>query len=223
MESAGDDQVSISKKSLLLKPEEANLSDLFHFLISGEIQSKESTECLQEKETNLKRRFIIFISLAVQKSLQTMSTPLQLSGSIAEFCLNFISNNSELLPLLRGKKERKKKKEKKNPLKFDPLCVDFETKMFKFYAIFTGNLTVPARDSALFVSAVGHVDRRVDLDENIKPGDNKYLGMLSAMSSKLSYENRAFIKKIVEDQWKVTGKILRLHPFPIKLQYKNLN
>lgn len=220
MESAGDDQVSISKKSLLLKPEEANLSDLFHFLISGEIQSKEFIECLQEKETNLKRRFLIFISLAVQKSLQTMSTPLQLSGSIAEFCLNFISNNSELLPLLRGKKERKKEKK---TLKFDPFCVDFETKKFKFYAIFTGNLTVPARDSALFVSALGHLDRRVDLDENIKPGDNKYLGMLSAMSSKLSYENRAFIKKIVEDQWKVTGKTLSLHPFPIKLQYKNLN
>lgn len=118
---------------------------------------------------------------------------------------------------------RKKEKRKKKPLKFDAFCVDFETIKFKFYAIFTGNLTVPARDSALFVSAVGHVDRRVDLDENIKPGDNKYLGMLSAMSSKLSYENRAFIKKIVEDQWKVTGKILRLHPFPIKLQYKNLN
>lgn len=180
MDSA-DDQVS--KKSLLLKPEEANLADLFRFLISGDIESKEFIQCLQAKETSLKRRFLIFISVAVQKALQSMATPLQLYGSMAEFCLNFIANNYEILPLLRG------------------------------------NLIVPARDSALFVSALGHLDRRVDLDKKIKTGDNKYFGFLSAMASKLSYENRAFIRKIVEDQWKMD--LVGVYDFRNEYQKKN--
>lgn len=130
MDSADDGRVSTSKKSLLLKPEEANISDLFHFLFSGEIESKDFIECLQAKETSLKRRFLMFISLAVQKSLQTMATPLQLSGSVAEFCLNLISNNYELLLLLRGNKKKKNEKKTKT-LNLILFCGDIKEVLIK--------------------------------------------------------------------------------------------
>jgi hypothetical protein len=69
---------------------------------------------------------------------------------------------------------------------------------------FIGNLRMPEKESERFVSALGHLDTRVDLVKNIRPGDTKYFGLLSAMASKLSYENRAFIRKFAQDQWKVT-------------------
>lgn len=100
--SSEDDQMMIiSNKSLLLKPEEARIWDLLSFLVSGEIQSKEFIECLKVKETSLKRRGIIFISVLIQKILQAMSTPLQLSGTILEFWLNFAANN-QILSVFRG-------------------------------------------------------------------------------------------------------------------------
>jgi hypothetical protein len=96
---ASEDQKG--KKTLLLKPEEASFSDLFGFLVSGDIQSKEFIECLKEKETSLKRRGIILISVIVQKALQAAATPLQLCGSVVEFWLNLLANN-EVLSVLRG-------------------------------------------------------------------------------------------------------------------------
>ncbi|KAL7101374.1 hypothetical protein ACP275_08G050400 [Erythranthe tilingii] len=66
-----------------------------------------------------------------------------------------------------------------------------------------GNVVVPDRTTASFVSIVGHVDNRVELDKNIKPGTNKYFANLSAMASKLAYENKEFIRHVVEKIWKM--------------------
>lgn len=62
---------------------------------------------------------------------------------------------------------------------------------------------VPSKSSASFVSMIGLVDSRVDLDINIQPGTNKYFAALSAMASKLAYENHQHIQMIVENTWKV--------------------
>lgn len=66
-----------------------------------------------------------------------------------------------------------------------------------------GKVNVPDRTSGAFVSFIGHLDSRVKLDENINPGDARYNSALAAMASKLAYENKGFIKKTVEQQWKV--------------------
>ncbi|KAL3646290.1 hypothetical protein CASFOL_011470 [Castilleja foliolosa] len=67
-----------------------------------------------------------------------------------------------------------------------------------------GKVVVPSKESARFISTVGHLDNRVDLDKNIKPDQcNKYFASLAAMASKLAYENNEFIRLTVEERWKM--------------------
>ncbi|GLT58929.1 hypothetical protein SLA2020_317840 [Shorea laevis] len=66
-----------------------------------------------------------------------------------------------------------------------------------------GEVVWPERSSATYVSLVGNLDRRTELDRNIRPGDGKYKALLSVMAAKLSYENEAFIKKTVEEHWQM--------------------
>ncbi|KAK8710883.1 hypothetical protein V6N13_146192 [Hibiscus sabdariffa] len=66
-----------------------------------------------------------------------------------------------------------------------------------------GKLKMPDRESEVFMSFVGGLDWRVELDHNIKPGDCRYFGALAAMAAKLTYENEAFVRRIVRDYWKM--------------------
>ncbi|KAL0450351.1 UNVERIFIED_CONTAM: Lipase [Sesamum latifolium] len=66
-----------------------------------------------------------------------------------------------------------------------------------------GKVVVPSKNSASFLSTIGHLDNRVELDKNIKPGSNKYFATLSAMASKLAYENDELTKVTVEKTWKM--------------------
>lgn len=59
-------------------------------------------------------------------------------------------------------------------------------------------------DSLSTRSVLGNLDRRVELDDNIKPGNTRYKGALSMMAAKMSYENQVLIKTIVTDHWKVS-------------------
>jgi hypothetical protein len=68
---------------------------------------------------------------------------------------------------------------------------------------FTGNVVRPDRASATFVSFIGNLDKRVELDSSIKYGDGKYNAALAMMASKASYENQAYVEAIVKDNWKV--------------------
>ncbi|KAK2389533.1 alpha/beta-Hydrolases superfamily protein [Trifolium repens] len=58
-------------------------------------------------------------------------------------------------------------------------------------------------NSADYVSIIGHIDNRVELDKSIQRGDPKYNVALSMMASKAAYENRAFIRDTVENHWKM--------------------
>lgn len=64
-------------------------------------------------------------------------------------------------------------------------------------------MITPEPSSATFLSVVGNLDSRVELDKSIKQVDPKYKGMLSMMASKLSYENEQFIKSAVTNHWEV--------------------
>lgn len=61
----------------------------------------------------------------------------------------------------------------------------------------------PEETSPKFLSFIGNLDKRVELDSNIKYGDPKYYAALSMMASKASYENKAYIQTVVTDHWKV--------------------
>ncbi|KAF5738218.1 triacylglycerol acidic lipase TAL3 [Tripterygium wilfordii] len=70
--------------------------------------------------------------------------------------------------------------------------------------VLRGKVVVPDRTSASFVSCIGNFDKRMELDSNIKHEDGcRYFAALSMMASKASYENKAYLKTIVEDHWKM--------------------
>ncbi|KAK1383276.1 Fungal lipase-like domain containing protein [Heracleum sosnowskyi] len=66
-----------------------------------------------------------------------------------------------------------------------------------------GKVVEPNIESASFFSVTEYTDKRVDLDQNIKPGDWRYLSVLSIMAAKASYENKAYLETIVRDHWKM--------------------
>lgn len=64
------------------------------------------------------------------------------------------------------------------------------------------------KESETYVSAIGCLDKRVDLD--IKPVDIRYFPVLSAMASKVVYENKKFVEAAIKGQWKVDIPIINL-------------
>lgn len=81
-----------------------------------------------------------------------------------------------------------------------------------------GTVVVPKRGSDTFISAIGHLDSRLDLhkdgsslnlaDLNNELGDVSKVGSrvlmdLCMMASKLAYENANVVKNIVVDRWKM--------------------
>ncbi|KAK1383275.1 phospholipase A1-IIbeta-like [Heracleum sosnowskyi] len=64
-----------------------------------------------------------------------------------------------------------------------------------------GKVVYPNKESASFISFTGSMDRRVELDQSIRPGDCRYYGALAVMAAKASYENKAYLEKTVKDHW----------------------
>ncbi|CAL1396052.1 unnamed protein product [Linum trigynum] len=69
--------------------------------------------------------------------------------------------------------------------------------------LLNGKVVWPERSSAEFTSLIGNLDRRVEMDKNVRPGHRRYKAVLSLMAAKLSYENEAFVKSVVQDRWKM--------------------
>ncbi|XP_030475296.2 triacylglycerol lipase OBL1-like [Syzygium oleosum] len=66
---------------------------------------------------------------------------------------------------------------------------------------FRGKVVMPDKASGSFVSFIGNLDKRVELDKSISPGDSEYYAALSMMASKASYENKAYIQTTVTHHW----------------------
>ncbi|XP_031125736.1 uncharacterized protein LOC116028079 [Ipomoea triloba] len=67
----------------------------------------------------------------------------------------------------------------------------------------TGKIVRPETTSENFRSFIANMDVRVDLDRKIKNGDSRYAPLLSIMAAKLSYENEAFVQRVVTNNWKM--------------------
>ncbi|KAI3462751.1 hypothetical protein Pfo_019414 [Paulownia fortunei] len=68
---------------------------------------------------------------------------------------------------------------------------------------FKGKVIHPVKTSASFLSFIGNIDKRLELDSSIRPEDKRYYAALSVMAAKASYENKNYIKSVVEDHWKM--------------------
>ncbi|KAI6695224.1 hypothetical protein NL676_022934 [Syzygium grande] len=68
---------------------------------------------------------------------------------------------------------------------------------------FRGKVVMPDKASGSFISFVGNLDKRVELDKSIRPGDGEYRAALSMMASKASYENEAFLQTTVTHHWQM--------------------
>ncbi|KDP31939.1 hypothetical protein JCGZ_12400 [Jatropha curcas] len=96
-----------SSRYMILKPEELRLFDLFNILFSSDIGKRKFLDSAEAKEESFERRWLIFISIVVQKMLKLFSTPLSFLGSMIEMWLNLLSCNGNffrlLFNLLRGR------------------------------------------------------------------------------------------------------------------------
>ncbi|OMP02005.1 Lipase, class 3 [Corchorus olitorius] len=163
---------NFSGNYLVLRPNELTIFDLFRLLWSHDLEKKAFVECPPETfQENIRRKWLIFMSLSSQKFLLNAATPLNWLGEKLEMWVNLVSFNCNIFVLLLN--------------------------------FLRGKVIIPDRESENFRSLLGNLDRRIELDKNIKPGDCKYYGALAAMAAKLSYENRAFVERIVRDYWKM--------------------
>ncbi|KAF7851786.1 hypothetical protein BT93_L2641 [Corymbia citriodora subsp. variegata] len=68
---------------------------------------------------------------------------------------------------------------------------------------FRGKVVMPDRESGSFTSIVDNLDKRVELDNRIRPGDDEYHAALSMTASKASYENENYLRTTVTHHWQV--------------------
>ncbi|KAF5791722.1 putative triacylglycerol lipase [Helianthus annuus] len=69
--------------------------------------------------------------------------------------------------------------------------------------LLSGKLVLPNKESPEFLTVVGLLDIRRDLDKTIKHEDPRYTSALAVMAAKSAYENAAYIKDTVEKYWKM--------------------
>lgn len=101
---AGD--LNFSTSYMVLKPEELAFFDLLHILFSSDLEKRKFVESSYREEEDFGRRWIIFVSIVVQKFLQSVAKPMSIIGSTIELFLNLLSSNQNLgvllLNFLRG-------------------------------------------------------------------------------------------------------------------------
>ncbi|BFG38864.1 hypothetical protein CerSpe_251380 [Prunus speciosa] len=156
---------------MLLEPKDVGFFDLIHILFSNDLERRRFVDSSEETEDDFERRWLIFLSIVVQKLLQFVAKPIATIGWGIEMCLNLISSNQSLVGLI----------------------LDF----------LRGKVIIPEKDSRMFLSFIGHLDKRVELDKSIKHGDGRYNAALSMMASKISYENTFYIRTTVQEHWKM--------------------
>ncbi|KAI9165799.1 hypothetical protein LWI28_020745 [Acer negundo] len=91
---------SFSTNYMVLNPEEVGLFDLINMLFSSNIEKRKFVDSSEVEEQDFWRRWIMFISIVVQKLLLFFSKPMSIFGSAIEFFLNLLSINGNLASLL---------------------------------------------------------------------------------------------------------------------------
>ncbi|KAK3416220.1 hypothetical protein EUGRSUZ_H01667 [Eucalyptus grandis] len=66
-----------------------------------------------------------------------------------------------------------------------------------------GKVMMPRKESESFISFIGNLDKRVELDPCLSPGEQEYYAALSMMASKASYENEAYLRTTVTQHWQM--------------------
>lgn len=97
---AMDCDKGFSSSYMLLKPEELTFFDLVNILFSTDIEKRKFVDSAEVKEEDFQRRWLIFISIIVQKLLQFFSKPISFFGSLTEMWLNLLSSNGGFGSLL---------------------------------------------------------------------------------------------------------------------------
>ncbi|XP_018715473.2 triacylglycerol lipase OBL1 [Eucalyptus grandis] len=98
---------SFSSSYMLLSPEKVGVIDLFHILMYSDVHKRKCVDSSKEGEESFERRWIMFVSILVQKLLLLVAKPMAWSGLAIEFWLNLVLSNRGLGRLLvncfRGK------------------------------------------------------------------------------------------------------------------------
>ncbi|KAK1308960.1 hypothetical protein QJS10_CPA09g00005 [Acorus calamus] len=124
---------------------------------------------------------IVILTLFLEKILLFIYKPLKLLGNVIEFVLNFYALNGGVFGLL--------------------------------WRVLTVSVVIPDKNSASYRSVLAFIDSRVDLF-NTASSSNKVYKInntfnavepfdLTAMASKIAYENPAFVQNAVEKHWKM--------------------
>ncbi|CAL9238514.1 unnamed protein product [Arabidopsis halleri] len=165
------------KNYFVLDPREATVMDLMRLLLYSDLENRKfvdtSVENLENRLCEFRGRWIIFVSIVVQKLLIILRKPLSFLGFALGFWLNLPSSNGGFfkifLNLVKGR-------------------FIWPEKTSATFASVNGNL-----DQKL----------ELGLGRSIKIGDERYKPLLSIMASKLSYENENFIRSVFQDHWQM--------------------
>ncbi|KAK9948927.1 hypothetical protein M0R45_004480 [Rubus argutus] len=99
---------SFSSSYMLLEPNDVGFFDLIYILFSNNLEKRKFVDSSDDKEDEFQRRWLIFLSIVVQKLLQFVAKPMAVIGWAIEMFLNLLSSNGcslreLLLNLLRAK------------------------------------------------------------------------------------------------------------------------
>ncbi|XP_074591793.1 triacylglycerol lipase OBL1-like [Curcuma longa] len=158
--------------------------DSFTIPKSGTSTGDNQRRCFCRRRS-IRSHFFAPLTGFAMKTLLQVATPLKLLGLVVEFLLNLISLNGGILGLI--------------------------------WRLMTVRVKIPRRGTAEFRSVLAFVDDRVELDgkrslKNFTPlmelKDHGGLGDvnifdLTMMASKISYENKEYIKNVVDNHWKM--------------------
>lgn len=206
----------VVRNYMLVKAKEVTFVQLIRLLFSSRLKNIGFIDCSVEEGEKLrdfKFNVVLFASAMVQHWLEVLREPISKIGNAIEALINLIAANDGLLQFvqnaLTGNYPYMIALQINTLYIYNtPIC----TRFFLFYPIlfcrlillhiyiFTGKIKpIPELSPKL----LGSLDTRVDLDENIKPLDEKYNGALAMMASKLAYEKADFVEKVVKDNWNV--------------------
>ncbi|XP_058226970.1 triacylglycerol lipase OBL1 [Rhododendron vialii] len=187
---------------LIVRPQNGGITDLVRFLVSTDKASAAKFIETSDSDTYAAEllgggddggitpdhRWVIFVSIIVRKIISVFGKPMEWSGCLFEFFLNFMSDNGGMLGLL--------------------------------WNLLHGKVVMPHRGSETFISAIGHLDGRIDLYTNNSlvegisesalggkglqsESGNRVLMDLCMMASKLAYENAKVVSNVVNYHWKM--------------------